>query len=99
MKHVIAIRPDGTAELIHADSLRALLEAGEGTIRRASQVEPTPGARRRRIYRPSAGPSLSPPRRGPSRSAWEAAWIERYHLKERRSWASCTPVEGIEPSD
>lgn len=38
---LIAIQSDGSIQMIYSDSMREILDEGQGSIRRASHVEPT----------------------------------------------------------
>lgn len=38
---LIAVMPNGDVQMIYSDSMREILEEGQGSIRRASHVEPT----------------------------------------------------------
>ncbi len=38
---IIAIMPDSSIQMIYSDEMREILDEGQGSIRRASHVEPT----------------------------------------------------------
>lgn len=76
MEHLLVIRPDGTIEFIYDDTLRPVLEAGEGGIRRASWVEPTAGGLWQANLRPSDGPVLPPTASRSESLSLEVRWLQ-----------------------
>jgi len=79
--HDVIISPTGGISFIYADGLAALVDAGEGTITRASHVEPASayglsGTGWVADMAPSAGPLLGPfETRGEALTA-EVAWLQ-----------------------
>ena len=68
----------GTLTMIYADELRPLLLAGQGTIVRASHVEPTDDGKWTADMSPVGGPLL-----GPFETRAEALRTEVQYLEER----------------
>ena len=72
------IRPDGALELVYEDALRGLLALGRATIRRASNVEPTPEGQWTADLGPTDGPVLGPFETRADALDAERSWLVRH---------------------
>lgn len=75
-EHLLAIRPDGEVAFVYEDALRAILDAGDFAIRRASHVEPTTDGRWQADLGPVGGPRLPPVASRAMALEQELRWIE-----------------------
>jgi hypothetical protein len=77
----IRITPTGTVQFMYHDALRPLLTAGEGHIRRASQVEPTPEGHWTADLSPVQGPILGPYLTRADALTAETEWLTQNWLR------------------
>jgi hypothetical protein len=77
---VVKIDVEGTMHFIWSDELVSLLEAGKGTIRRASHVEPTTRGLWGADLSPVDGPILGPFRTRREALDAEVAWLHENYL-------------------
>jgi hypothetical protein len=87
------IQPDGTIRFVYEDALRGLFALGWPTIRRASQVEPTPDGQWTADLGPMDGPVLGPFETRTGALDAERAWLEQHFGREPRETgaSSCKP--------
>lgn len=80
--HELTVKIDieGTMHFIWSDELVSLLEAGEGTIRRASHVEPTTRGLWAADLSPVDGPMLGPFRTRAEALSAEIIWLRKNFL-------------------
>lgn len=76
----VVVSADGRLQFVYHDDLRNLLELGDGSIKRASHVEPTVDSRWQADLSPLGGPLLAPTQTREESLRAEVAWIERHYL-------------------
>lgn len=75
-KLIVKINTTGGLQFIWNDALRGLFDAGEGIIRRASHVEPTPEGKWEADLSPVGGPTLGPFNERTTALQEEVKWLE-----------------------
>lgn len=73
---IVKITPTGQVQFIWDDRLRKLFDEGEGTITRASHVEPTTDGLWTADLSPVEGPTLGPFDTRKEALAAEISWLE-----------------------
>ncbi len=76
MKKTVKFRADGSVQFIWSDELRPVFNEGDGAIRRASHVEPTPEGLWVADLAPVGGPALGPFTQRSKALSAEIKWLE-----------------------
>jgi hypothetical protein len=80
----IEILPNGQMVFLYNDDLRPLMAAGQASVQRASDVEPTEKGEWTADLSRVGGPVLGPFEKREDALAAEVAWLESNHFGENR---------------